>query len=74
MARIDDAVKRILRVKFAMGLMDKSKSVLADRSLWKNFGTANYHALQVAMNRRAAKDLQVGVVYSFSGSNLGAST
>jgi beta-glucosidase len=39
-ARIDDAVRRILRVKFAMGLMDKSRSQLADRRLWKNFGSA----------------------------------
>ena len=33
MARIDDAVTRILRVKFAMGLMDAKRSQLADRSL-----------------------------------------
>ena len=31
MARIDDAVTRILRVKFAMGLMDPNRSQLADR-------------------------------------------
>jgi beta-glucosidase len=42
LARINDAAKRILRVKFAMGLMDKSRSVLADRSLWKNFGSAEH--------------------------------
>ena len=35
-------MKRILRVKFAMGLMDKSKSLLADRSLWKSFGSAEH--------------------------------
>ena len=29
-ARIDDAVKRILRVKMAMGLIDKRRSQLAD--------------------------------------------
>ena len=40
LSRIDDAVKRILRVKFAMGLMDKSRSQLADRSLHKTFGSA----------------------------------
>ena len=40
MARIDDAVTRILRVKFAMGLMDKSRSQLADRGLHKTFGSA----------------------------------
>lgn len=42
MSRIDDAVTRILRVKFAMGLMDKNKSVLADRSLYKQFGSAEH--------------------------------
>jgi beta-glucosidase len=40
MARIDDAVLRILRVKFAMGLMDKGKSPLADRSRHAAFGSA----------------------------------
>ncbi len=40
MSRIDDAVTRILRVKFAMGLMDKSRSQLADRRLHKSFGSA----------------------------------
>jgi beta-glucosidase len=39
MTRIDDAVTRILRVKFAMGLMDKNRSPLADRSLHKTFGS-----------------------------------
>ncbi len=42
MTRIDDAVTRILRVKFAMGLMDKSRSPLADRSLHKTFGSAKH--------------------------------
>jgi len=42
MARIDDAVTRILRVKFAMALMDKSRSPLADRSLHKTFGSADH--------------------------------
>jgi beta-glucosidase len=50
MSRIDDAVTRILRVKFAMGLMDKNKSYpstrlgvgLADRSLHKTFGSAKH--------------------------------
>jgi beta-glucosidase len=40
MSRIDDAVTRILRVKYAMGLMDKSRSQLADRRLQKDFGAA----------------------------------
>jgi beta-glucosidase len=42
MSRIDDAVTRILRVKFALGLMDKSRSPLADRSLQKTFGSAEH--------------------------------
>jgi beta-glucosidase len=42
MSRIDDAVTRILRVKCAMGLLDKSRSQLADRSLWKDFGSAEH--------------------------------
>jgi beta-glucosidase len=40
MARIDDAVMRILRVKFAMGLMDAARSHLADRKLHASFGSA----------------------------------
>jgi beta-glucosidase len=40
MTRIDDAVRRILRVKFAMGLMDASRSQLADRKLQQAFGSA----------------------------------
>jgi beta-glucosidase len=42
MSRIDDAVTRILRVKFAMGLMDQSRSQLADRGLHKTFGSAEH--------------------------------
>jgi beta-glucosidase len=42
MSRIDDAVTRILRVKFAMGLMDKNKSVFADRNLHKQFGSSEH--------------------------------
>jgi beta-glucosidase len=45
MSRIDDAVTRILRVKFAMGLMDKSRSVFADRSLHKQFGSAEHREI-----------------------------
>jgi beta-glucosidase len=44
-ARIDDAVRRILRVKFAMGLMDKGHRQLADRSLWKKFGSPEHRAV-----------------------------
>ena len=39
MSRIDDAAARILRVKFAMGLMNPKRSFLADRSLHKTFGS-----------------------------------
>lgn len=39
LTRIDDAVTRILRVKFALGLMDKNRSLFADRSLHRTFGT-----------------------------------
>ena len=45
MTRIDDAVTRILRVKFAMGLMDKNRSQLADRSLQKSFGSPEHRAV-----------------------------
>jgi beta-glucosidase len=42
MARIDDAVRRILRVKFAMGLMDPKRNHLADRSLQTSIGSAEH--------------------------------
>ncbi len=45
MARIDDAVTRILRVKFAMGLMDNNRSQLADRALQKSFGSPEHRAV-----------------------------
>ncbi len=45
MSRIDDAVTRILRVKFAMGLMDPNRSQLADRSLHKTFGSPEHRAV-----------------------------
>jgi len=45
MSRIDDAVTRILRVKFAMGLMDKNRSQMADRTLHKNFGSAEHRVV-----------------------------
>jgi beta-glucosidase len=44
-ARIDDAVRRILRVKIAMGLMDRNHSQLADRTLWKQFGSPEHRAV-----------------------------
>jgi beta-glucosidase len=45
MSRIDDAVTRILRVKFAMGLMDKGRSQLADRELHQSFGSPEHRAV-----------------------------
>ncbi len=45
MARIDDAVARILRVKFAMGLMDSKRSQWADRTLQRTFGSAEHRAV-----------------------------
>jgi beta-glucosidase len=39
MTRIDDAVTRILRVKLAMGLMDKGRPPFADRKLRTTFGS-----------------------------------
>ncbi len=51
MLRIDDAVTRILRVKFAMGLMDPDRPQLADRSLHASFGSDEHR--QVA--RRAVR-------------------
>jgi beta-glucosidase len=45
MSRIDDAVVRILRVKFAMGLMDPKRSQMADRGLWKSFGSPEHRAV-----------------------------
>jgi beta-glucosidase len=42
MSRIDDAVLRILRAKFAMGLFDPGRSPLADRALQKSFGSAEH--------------------------------
>ena len=52
MARIDDAVTRILRVKFAMGMMDAKRSQMADRELQKSFGAAEHR--QVA--RQAVRE------------------
>jgi beta-glucosidase len=40
MSRIDDAARRVLRVKFAMGLLDKGRSLMADRKLHSSFGSA----------------------------------
>jgi len=53
MSRIDDAVLRILRVKFAMGLMAKSYSPQADRRLWKTFGSPEHRAVAREMVRQS---------------------
>jgi beta-glucosidase len=45
LSRIDDAVGRILRVKFAMGLMDPNRSQLADPALEKQFGSPEHRAV-----------------------------
>jgi beta-glucosidase len=42
MERVDDAVTRILRVKAAMGLLDKDRSPVADRSLQRSFGSPEH--------------------------------
>ena len=42
MSRIDDAVLRILRVKYAMGLFDEGRSQLADRGLHGRFGSPEH--------------------------------
>jgi len=47
-SRIDDAVRRILRVKFAMGLMDRKAVLKGNPELQKKFGTAEH--------RRVAQD------------------
>jgi beta-glucosidase len=45
MSRIDDAVTRILRVKYALGLMDPSYDYHADHSLEQRFGSAEHRAV-----------------------------
>jgi beta-glucosidase len=51
-SRIDDAVLRILRVKYAMGLMNGGRSQLADRKYQSSFGSAAHR--EVA--RRAVRE------------------
>lgn len=51
-SRIDDAVLRILRVKFALGLFDQGRSQLADRKLHERFGSPDHRALA----RRAVRE------------------
>jgi beta-glucosidase len=45
MSRIDDAVTRILRVKFAMGLFDQQRSHLADDRLRTSLGSEEHRAV-----------------------------
>ena len=45
MARIDDAVTRILRVKLAMGLLEPGYEPRADRALEARFGSAEHRAV-----------------------------
>lgn len=45
MERIDDAVTRILRVKYAMGLMDEGRTPPADHSLHTSFGSDEHRAV-----------------------------
>jgi beta-glucosidase len=45
MSRIDDAVRRILRVKVAMGLVGAERLPLADRTLHRSFGSAEHRAV-----------------------------
>jgi beta-glucosidase len=53
MSRIDDAVTRILRTKFALGLMDKGRSPLADRRLQKSFGSPAHREVARECVRRS---------------------
>lgn len=55
MERIDDAVRRILRVKFAMGLMEEGASHLADPGLADRFGSAEHREIA----RRAVRQSMV---------------
>lgn len=50
MTRIDDAVRRILRVKFELGLFDNA---MPDLSLGQNFGRPEYPAVALAAARQS---------------------
>jgi beta-glucosidase len=45
MSRIDDAVTRILRVKYASGLIDRSANLMPDVELQKHFGSKEHRAV-----------------------------
>jgi beta-glucosidase len=53
MARIDDAVTRILRVKFAQGLLPKSDALRIDPQLQQAFGSAAHRAVARAAVRQS---------------------
>ena len=53
MARIDDAVRRILRVKAAMGLLDEGANVMADRRLHASFRVPEHRAPSRASCRQS---------------------
>jgi beta-glucosidase len=52
MARIDDAVRRILRAKAALGLLESGPAIQADRALAASFGSAEHRAVA----RRAVRE------------------
>ncbi len=58
MTRIDDAVRRILRVKFAMGLMEKDWSPRIDAELQRSFGSAAHRQVARECVRKSAVLLQ----------------
>ena len=58
MARIDDAVRRILRVKAAMGLLDPDFSPRADRSLAAAFGSEEHRSVAREAVRKSLVLLQ----------------
>jgi beta-glucosidase len=53
MERIDDAVRRILRVKFAMGMMEPGYAPGADPALAEKFGSAEHRELGREAVRRS---------------------
>jgi beta-glucosidase len=52
-SRIDDAVTRILRVKLAMGMMDKNASPMADPALAAKFGSESHREVAREAVRRS---------------------
>ncbi|MEO8616748.1 MAG: glycoside hydrolase family 3 N-terminal domain-containing protein [Luteolibacter sp.] len=52
-SRIDDAVTRILRVKYAMGMMDKNAQLMADPALASGFGSDEHRKVAREAVRRS---------------------